>query len=374
MELFLYICQQGIKTTMENIFAYRLASARKMAGLSLQQLSDLLGAKGVSKQALNKYEQGKMKPESSVLVALANALGVSVDYFFAKPNVKIVLKDVEYRKFVTKVSKPIQTSIEEKAKAQFERYFDLEEILQLKDKRDYFKYNKPINTAKDAEQAAKTLRKQWDLGYDAVPDVVEMLEDKGYKVIEVDAQEGFDGLSATINGEPVIALNKNKNETFDIVRKRFTALHELAHHALVFPNEMKEKEQERLCHAFASAVLYPEEMAKKELHKERFHFYEKELILLKERWGLSIAAIFSRAKQLGIINDNTYRRFNIGFRARRYHIPGKEPGLFLSREVPTRMERLVFLGLAKEVLSINEAAYFAGISAWELRKQMDQLV
>lgn len=363
-----------IKTTMENIFAYRLASARKMAGLSLQQLSDLLGTKGVSKQALNKYEQGKMKPESSVLVALANALGVSVDYFFAKPNVKIVLKDVEYRKFITKISKPVQISIEEKAKAQFERYFDLEEILQLKDKRDYFKYNKPINTAKDAEEAAKTLRKQWDLGYDAVPDVVEMLEDKGYKVIELDAQEGFDGLSATINGEPVIALNKNKNETFDIVRKRFSALHELAHHALVFPDEMKEKEQEKLCHAFASAVLYPEEMAKKELHKERFHFYEKELILLKERWGLSIAAIFSRAKQLGIINDNTYRRFNIGYRTREYHKPGKEPGRFLSKEVPTRMERLVFLGLAKEVLSINEAAYFAGISAWELRKQMDQLV
>jgi Zn-dependent peptidase ImmA (M78 family) len=138
--------------------------------------------------------------------------------------------------------------------------------------------------------------------------------------------------------------------------------------------DLEEREKENLCHAFASAVLYPEEMAKKELHKERFHFYEKELVILKERWGISISAIFSRAKQLDIINDYVYRKFNIGFKQREYHLPGKEPGRFLSREIPTRMERLVFLGLAKEVLTLNEAAHFAGITSWKLREQMNQLV
>ena len=58
---------------MENVFANRLQSARKMAGLSLQGLADKLDNL-VTKQSLNKYEQGVMKPDSEVLIALANSL------------------------------------------------------------------------------------------------------------------------------------------------------------------------------------------------------------------------------------------------------------------------------------------------------------
>lgn len=359
---------------MNNLFGTRLMAARKMAGLSLQELSDKLGENAVSKQSLSKYEQGKMKPDSTVIISLANALGVNVDYFYKEPKAEVKLEQLEYRKYVSRITKPEKDAIEARAKSVFERYFELEDLLGVNDEPAWFSYHKVITTADQAEDAAKSLREQWDLGYDPIPDVVKMLEDKGYRVVEVDAPDGFDGLKAIINGEPVIALNKSKNADFDIVRKRFTALHELAHHALKFPEDIKKKDEENLCHAFASAVLYPAEMAKRELHKDRFHFYEKELILIKERWGISIAAIFGRAKQLGIINDYVYRKFHIGFKKRGNHLPGNEPGRFLSREIPIRMERLVFLGLAKEVLTINEAAYFAGVSAWKLREQMNQLV
>jgi Zn-dependent peptidase ImmA (M78 family) len=115
-------------------------------------------------------------------------------------------------------------------------------------------------------------------------------------------------------------------------------------------------------------------MARKELHKERFHFYEKELIIIKERWGISFSAIFYHAHRLGILNDNVLKKFNIGFRKRGYHLPNAEPGRFRSKEKPTRMERLVYLGLAKEVLTINEAAFFAGINSWKLREQMQLMV
>jgi Zn-dependent peptidase ImmA (M78 family) len=110
------------------------------------------------------------------------------------------------------------------------------------------------------------------------------------------------------------------------------------------------------------------------LHKERFRFYEKELIIIKERWGISFSAIFFRANRLGILNDYILKKFNVGFKKRGYHLPNAEPGRYRSREKPTRMERLVFLGLAKEVLTINEAAFFAGITAWKLREQMQLMV
>lgn len=160
----------------------------------------------------------------------------------------------------------------------------------------------------------------------------------------------------------------------DIVRKRFTALHELAHHALQFPENMDPKAEEKLCHSFASALLYPMDMALKEMHKNRFHFYQNELVLIKERWGISFPAIFSRALQLGIINDYTYKLLNMGYRSRKLYEPGHEPGRFLSREKPVRFERLIYLALSQELISVNEAAYFSGTSVWHFREQMQPLV
>jgi Zn-dependent peptidase ImmA (M78 family) len=271
------------------------------------------------------------------------------------------------------LSKTEQDSIEEKAKEALERYFELENILNLMEPVSYFKYPVIIANAKEAGEAAKAMSKEWNLGYDPIPDVVEMIEDKGYRVAEIEAPDSFDGLKADTGVQKVIVLRKSSPGD-DIVRKRFTALHELAHHALTSPEDIKPKSKEKLCHSFACALLYPEDMARKELHKDRFHFYQNELILIKERWGISFPAIFSRALELGIINDYVYKQLNMGYRQRRLHEPGKEPGRHGSKERPVRFERMIYLALGKELISVNEAAYFAGTSVWRFREQMQPLV
>jgi Zn-dependent peptidase ImmA (M78 family)/DNA-binding XRE family transcriptional regulator len=357
---------------MENNFADRLLVARKMAGLSLQNLADRLG-NVVSKQSLNKYEQGKMKPDSDLVISLSNILNVPVDFFFSEPSVTVKLTNVDFRKFGSRLSKAEQEAIEEKAKEAFERYFELENLLNLKETASYFIYPSIISNVDEAEEAAKALREEWNLGYDPIPDVVEMLEDKGYKVVEIEASDSFDGLKADSGIQRVIVLRKSSKDD-DIVRKRFTALHELAHHALGFPESIEPKSKEKLCHAFACALLYPEDMARKDLHKNRFHFYQNELIFIKERWGISFPALFSRALQLGIINNYVYCQLNIGYRHRKLHEPGKEPGRYMSKEKPSRFERLIFLALGKELISVNEAAFFAGTSVWRFREQMQPLI
>jgi transcriptional regulator with XRE-family HTH domain len=113
---------------MENVFSNRLIAARKMAGLSLQGLSDKLD-NAVTKQSLNKYEQGVMRPDSQLLIALAGALAVTVDYFYSTPSVLVELTNVSYRKYSSKLTKAEEVSVEEKAKEGFERYFELEEVL-----------------------------------------------------------------------------------------------------------------------------------------------------------------------------------------------------------------------------------------------------
>lgn len=355
---------------MENIFAIRLLAARKMAGMSLQKLADALG-NVVTKQSLNKYEQGVMKPDSTLLVKLSSVLNVPVDYFFAEPAVTVELINPDYRKHSSRISATQKATIEEKSKNLLEKYLELENLLHLDEKPNYFKFGKEVNSYEDAEEAAKKLREDWELGYDPIPDVIAMLEDKGYKVIEINAPKNFDGLSVETNGIKVIVLNGNLYEGNNC-RKRFTALHELAHHSLKFPDGMEHKVEEKFCHAFANAVLYPSAMAERELHFERFHFFENELILIKERWGISISAIFQTASRLGIISDYVLRNLNINYRFRGYHI--EEPGEFLSQEKPIRFLRLVYFALGKELISINEAAYYAGKSVWEFRKSMKQLV
>jgi Zn-dependent peptidase ImmA (M78 family)/DNA-binding XRE family transcriptional regulator len=339
-----------------------------MAGFSLQDLADRLG-NVITKQSLSKYEQGKMKPDSKFLIQLARVLNVPVDYFYANPGIEVELAHIDFRKFSSKLSKTEESAVIEKSKNILERYLELEGVVNMKETPEYFNYRKTILTEDDAEAAAKALRRQWNLGYDPIPDVVKMLEDKGYLVIDIESSRDFDGMKAESGRKKVIVLRSDYNG--DVVRKRLTALHELAHHSISFSDNLSEKDKEKLCHVFASAVLYPEEMARKELHHERFHFYQKELELVKERWGISVSAIFRRALRLGIINDYVYKKLNIGYRSRMLHL--NEPATFLASEKPIKMERLIYFALGKELISVNEAAYYSGKGVWEFREQLHQL-
>ena len=64
----------------------RIKMAREMRGMSLESLSKAMSP-SVTKQAISKYEKGMAVPGSSVVLALSNALNVTVDYFFRKQPV-----------------------------------------------------------------------------------------------------------------------------------------------------------------------------------------------------------------------------------------------------------------------------------------------
>lgn len=66
---------------MKDVFAKRLRNARIMQCLSMDALCEKM-KNVVSKQTIAKYEKGVILPSSTVLIALANALNIGVDYFF----------------------------------------------------------------------------------------------------------------------------------------------------------------------------------------------------------------------------------------------------------------------------------------------------
>jgi len=50
-----------------------------------------------------------------------------------------------------------------------------------------------------------------------------------------------------------------------------------------------------------------------------------------------------------------------------------EPGTFLSEEKPVKFERLIWFALGKGIISVNDAAFYAGKSVWEFREHIRQM-
>jgi len=212
-----------------------------------------------------------------------------------------------------------------------------------------------IRAPADIEAAAEKLRQKWGLGVSALPNVQELLEEHQVKVYDLEAPDKFDGLSGWAGKIPVVVVNQR----FPADRKRLTALHELAHLILEFAKErFTPKEIERLCHCFAGAVLMPKEVFLAKFGGKRDAVSWNELFELKRDFGISIAAIMARAKNLGLVTDQFYVRFNIQLNAR--HWRQTEPVEYNGTERSGRFEQLLYRATAEDVISLTKAASLAG--------------
>lgn len=341
-------------------FSERLKSARIMKGYSLQDLANALD-KTVSKQALNKYEKGLMKPDAELLFKICNALDVRPDYFARKTAIN--LENIEFRK-LKKLTVKESAKIREKVIDKLERYFELEDILGIDEQFANPIGTIEINNYEDVERCVQTIRTKWKLGEDPLNNVIELLEDNNIKIIELASGDEFVGM-ASWKGikNPVIVVNAN----LPTDRKRFTVLHELGH-ILMNVNHLPEKEREFYCHSFAGAMLIPKNALLKELGSSRTQIYLHELVYLKEQFGASIQAIMFRAKHLGIITESHHRQFMIYFSMKGYK--KKEPGLYTGQEKSNRFKQLIYRAVAEEVISMSKAAALSNKKLAEFRDDL----
>lgn len=346
---------------MTSAFPNRLKAARHKAGLTQEQLAHELG---ITKQAVSKYEQGKMLPDSSVLIKLARLLGFKPDYFFRE--YRISLEKVDFRKRASLSGKQLE-GVKTEILDKLERYLELEEHLNLPAQFENPLAGAKISHGDDVEKAAQLLLQQWGLGVNPIPNVIEMLEDASIKVVETAADGRFDGLSAMLDESiPVIVLNAG----FDLIRKRFTALHELGHLLLSFSGELSLREKERLCNRFAGALLLPRQAAESELGKFRKHISLNELIRIKESYGISVQAIMYRAGDLGILPQSALDRFWRFRNSDPQHRLETGWGEYQGVERSSRFEQLLFQAVAEEIISLSKAASLAGMSLGEFRNQL----
>lgn len=344
---------------MQQVFAQRLKSARLVEGLTMEALANAIG---VSKQMISKYEAAKSMPDSSVLLALAKALRQKPDFFF-RPH-RIEIGKVEFRK-KSRMPQAQSKAIAERVRAMLENYLAVEEMLGIS-----YSFINPIATividsSSALEDALHQLRENWELGLDPIVNIVELLEGKEIKVLEIDSGSGdFDGLATLANDRfPVVVVNKN----FSIERKRFTLLHELGHLLLQFPDGMESKEKERWCHRFAAAFLLPNK-ALQEISGKRVDFATREIELLQQRFGISFQAIVVRLSELQFISNEAQKRFFIRLRQDPAFRAQVDRERFIGEETSHRFEALVHRALTQGLISMSRASSLLGVSVSEVHK------
>ena len=345
----------------------RLKLARSAAGLSLRALERRISGR-VTAQAIGKYERNESMPGSGVLIALAKALGVSVEYLTSAQD--LGLEAVEFRTTPI-VSRREETFVRAKVIDLLERYISIEQLLSLPS----VEWDKPrgvpypvVGDLSEVEQAAISLRTHWDLGRKPILSMVELLEECGVKVLALELSN-IGGMTAYArrggkNVDAVIVVNRRDSGE----RQRFTLTHELGHLVLTVDAKV---DSEKAAHRFAGAFLMPADNVRTEVGRRRTSIGWTELFNLKRVFGVSVQAVVYRCRDLGIISDALYKRLfrdmsRLGWRSPPYREPQQ-----IEAERPSRFERLCSRALAEGVISEAKAAELLGMSVGALRRWAD---
>ena len=139
----------------------------------------------VTAQAISKYERDESVPSSGVLIALAEALDVTTDYLASNTN--IVLESISFRNYGL-MSAREKYQVEAKVLELLERYIEVEDILRLPTVDWDMPRDAPwhvLNDLAEVEQASLSLRLYWKVGLSPIPNLAELLENRGIKILSI---------------------------------------------------------------------------------------------------------------------------------------------------------------------------------------------
>ncbi len=297
----------------------RLRIARERRRISQK---DLAAACDVSPQTLSNWESGETLPSQEHQEALAHVLEFPLS-FFAASDLEPLPEGAATFRARTKIparekSSAIAAGTLARELAQWiESRFELPEV------------SIPDLSGQNPELAADVIRSEWMLGDRPVPNVTRLLESRGVLILSLaqDCKE-IDAFSfRTATGRPILLLSTMKSPD----RSRLDAAHELAH--LVLHREETGKAEERQADSFAGSFLMP----KADIYRHVRNVSRLEqLIDVKKRWGVSLAALVYRLHVLGILTDWQYRSLFMelskrGYRTKEPQPQPLEPSVLLSQ-------------------------------------------
>lgn len=337
----------------------RLSQILAVRRLTQVQLATMVG---VSPATVSKWRAGSQAPEREALNRLAGVVNVTPEWFTRAPTEKISLP-------LFRSNASAHVAARAMLEARLEWAQDI--AVALMEFVDYPDLNLPkrrfLNpeeiTSEDIEQAACECRDMWRLGRVAVQDLALAVEGAG--VILVREETGIaqiEGLSAwsEVLGRPLILLSADKDNGY---RSRFDLAHELGHlvlHRLIQRTTDRERHNlmEKQAHQFAGAFLLPAETFASDV---RMPVTLDDMLLLKRRWGVSVAAITMRLYALGLLDEEGKLSL---FKRRSARWGGKsEPGDGDRKpEQPRLLRRTIDLLVDENVMPLDAIPRHIGLS------------
>lgn len=291
----------GMERDVEAFVGEQLRLARIAWGLSLEEVGQAVQA---TRQYIQQLETGAKKPNSEMVAALADVLGIEPMFLRSHTHSSVKPEQCHFRKQMTT---PVSvTSLVLARGSILDRLAgELDRLLRL----PAVKFpDIPASSPEDIERAAEEARHYWGLGTDGpIVSMMRVVENAGAVVTCLGGiSERVDALSMD-RPRPIIVRSAAKES---LCRLRFDLAHETGHLVMHRGLQTGDRETEDQANRFGSAFLLPRVAFLREFPRGRTLNWT-EIFNMKLRWKVAARAIVRRAYDLGAISAAQYRTANI---------------------------------------------------------------
>lgn len=326
----------------------RITLARQRAGLTKAALAKALS---VTPRTISAYERQGAPANCSI--DLAAALGCS-EQFFQLGAVEALESERVFFRARRRASATQCHAATAAGKIGIELYEWIDERYQLPQS------DLPDLDNQNPVDVAESLRAMWGLGWDPLPNLVQLAESHGVRVMALPkGAEEVDAFSVWSDGRPYVFLSLAKTPE----RSRFDLAHELGHLVMHSRNSVADADSnvEREADRFASAFLMPPQALRTGIRREPA---VPEIIGAKSHFKVSAMALNYALHEVQRLGDWGYRQNCIRLAQMGYR--SSEPDGMAHHE-SSRVFRVVFDDLRKtHSLSTDDVAAQVGLLASEV--------
>ena len=307
----------------------RVRLARDYLQMSQQELAL---AADVSQSAVSQIEKGG-KVADRTLQSISDATGYSVRFFQRGALPDLPELSMRFRRNAS-ARRHDERRLRAHVRQGLELVTELERQAELPRVRIEPTHDTGVDDDAIEELAVETRRRLGIGPADPVPNLMRAVERAGVVVFggtaEVDGHEAVSAWPLYPAGRPVVCYTRGKSGD----RQRLSIAHELGHLVLHQLRSVESKRAESEAFRFGAALLLPREAAVEEIEPP---VTLRTLAWTKARWGISVAALIMRCRDLRIIDER---------RATSLHIQRGTRGWTKSEPVEVPTERPALLSQA----------------------------
>lgn len=267
----------------------RIRAARNRSGLSV---ADLAESCGVSVRSVSSWEHDGAPATNAPALATATAMP---ETFFLREHIDAVAEEAIFFRARRRAGASLLRRSTAVSLMGTDFYSEVTRTLRLPT------LNLPASGSLSPETAARELRRAWRVGTDAIPNLTQLAEAHGVRVLGLpDPESEVDAFSYWSAGSPFVVLARMKTAE----RARFDLAHELGH--LVMHSDthgddrVTDRQLEHEANRFAAEFLVPRETLRACVQGTPSL---SPILDLKSRFGVSAQAMTYGLKDAGRLSD-----------------------------------------------------------------------